>query len=318
VRTCEDFRDQFSAMADGALAPDELTACRGHLETCAECAREWQRFEATLALLHGAAPVRAPAGFVDRVTASARPAWPTRLVRAVFVPMRVKLPLEAAGLALVSVIALVLVQRTPDVPPIVPAAPQPLAVVMQAAREPAAANDTKKREMPAAAPPAMSPAPPAVAEHLVSERRQEVADAATPKAGQSLAAPRIAVERSAPTTQTYVPTAAAPRAAVKSTAQSPPAPGAIARMSMAPVTGSLVVRDRERAGTALADLVTRVGATETSRNVAGTALVVEIDLPRGTYATFADGLVGIGGWKPDRTPEEPSAPLRVILRLTEN
>ena len=296
MTTCEHVRDQFSAMADGVLEPDELSVCRGHLETCGDCTREWQRFESTLALLHGAEPVRAPAGFVDRVTGAARPAWPRRLARVLFSPLGVKLPIEAAGVALVSVIALILVQRTPEVPPIVPPSSPPVVVQEQRAPAPAAPERTLAKEKPAALPP-MEPSP-------MRQQAPVVADSAAPPPP-----PTPAVSRSEES-------AVAPRAAVKSTAQE--TAGAIARLSAASVSGALVVRDRERAAGALANLVTRVGATEASRNVTGNTLVVEIDLPRGTYATFADGLAGIGAWTPDRAPAEPAAPLRLVLRLTES
>jgi len=110
--TCHDAREAFSALVDGALGADERAALDGHLATCAECRRELQRFRDTVALLRGAAPVRAPAGFVDRILEAARPApWPRRLLRGLFLPWPVKLPIEAAAIVLVSV-GLVYVYRT--------------------------------------------------------------------------------------------------------------------------------------------------------------------------------------------------------------
>src|SRR5262249_13410557 len=94
--TCYDARDQFSALADDALASGERAALDAHLATCADCRRELQRFRDTVALLHAVAPARAPAGFVDRVLEAARPRpWYALLFRGLFLPCPVNLPMRA-------------------------------------------------------------------------------------------------------------------------------------------------------------------------------------------------------------------------------
>ncbi len=104
--TCHDARELFSALLDDALAADERTRLDAHLATCAECDRELARFRHTVALVQGLSPERAPAGFVERVTAAARPEpWPGQLARRLFVPWTMKLPLEAAALLLVGGLA---------------------------------------------------------------------------------------------------------------------------------------------------------------------------------------------------------------------
>src|SRR5438876_9786868 len=100
--TCHDAREWFSALVDGTLGADEAGALDGHLSTCAECRRELQRFRDTVALLRRAGPVRAPAGFVQRVLEAARPApWPRRLLRGPLVPRPGEPPVAAAALVLV-------------------------------------------------------------------------------------------------------------------------------------------------------------------------------------------------------------------------
>ena len=102
--TCHDAREQFSALVDDALAPGERAALDAHLTTCADCRRELQRFRDTVALVRAVGPVRAPAGFVDRALEAARPVpWYRRLVRGLFLPWPVKLPIEAAAIVLVAV-----------------------------------------------------------------------------------------------------------------------------------------------------------------------------------------------------------------------
>jgi len=137
--TCHDAREQLSALLDDALSAPEREALGAHLAGCAECRRELEQLRATVALLGRLPPVHAPAGFVDRVMAQAyRPSWPRRLVDALFRPLRVKLPIEAAAVLLVGVSALYVYQHTPE--------------VRQLARE-------ETRESPPS--PAMAPPPPA-------------------------------------------------------------------------------------------------------------------------------------------------------------
>jgi len=102
--TCHEARELFSALIDDALGGEERAVLDAHLATCADCGRELQRFRDTVALLRAVEPARAPAGFVDRVLQTARPAsWPQRLLRALFLPWPVKLPVEAAAVVLVTV-----------------------------------------------------------------------------------------------------------------------------------------------------------------------------------------------------------------------
>ena len=113
--TCDEIRALFSDVADARLAPGEQAAWDAHLATCADCRREWASFQRTLGLLQGLPRHRAPDGFVDRVMTAAYPQpWPRRLARRLFVPLRVKVPLEAAALALLAVTGVYLVQRTPE------------------------------------------------------------------------------------------------------------------------------------------------------------------------------------------------------------
>jgi hypothetical protein len=114
--TCHEVRGELSALLDDALPVAERRALEAHLAACADCRRELDQLRATVAHLSRLPAARAPAGFVDRVMAEAyRPSWPRRLLDALFVPLRVKLPIEAAAVLLVGVSALYVYQRTPEV-----------------------------------------------------------------------------------------------------------------------------------------------------------------------------------------------------------
>ncbi len=122
--TCHDAREQLSALLDDPFAASEREAVEAHLATCSECRRELARLRGTVTLLGRLPPVHAPAGFVDRVMAeSFRRSWRHRLLQAVFLPLRVKLPLEAAALVLVGVSALYVYQHTPEIRQLAPEVP---------------------------------------------------------------------------------------------------------------------------------------------------------------------------------------------------
>jgi hypothetical protein len=113
----------------------------------------------TVALLERLPPVHAPAGFVDRVVETAyRPSWPRRVADALFRPLRVKLPLEAAAVVLVGISALYVYRHAPE--------------VQQVARQ-------ETREAPASAPSRTAPPPPPSTTSEVSQA-SPASDAAPP------------------------------------------------------------------------------------------------------------------------------------------
>ena len=111
-----------------------------------------------MALLGRLPPVHAPAGFVDRVVETAyRPSWPRRVADALFRPLRVKLPLEAAAVVLVGISALYVYQHAPE--------------VQQVARQ-------ETREAPASAPSPAPPPPPSTTSEV--GQASPASDAASP------------------------------------------------------------------------------------------------------------------------------------------
>ena len=113
--TCQDARPLLSALIDEALPERDRAACAEHVAECADCARELARLRITVDLVRGIGPVRAPAGFVDRVVAAARAE--TRRSRArhdVGRGWRFNVPLSAAAAVLVAVIGVSLYRLTPE------------------------------------------------------------------------------------------------------------------------------------------------------------------------------------------------------------
>ena len=350
--TCHESREQFSALVDDALAADGRAALDAHLATCADCRRELQRFRDTVSLVRAVAPIRAPAGFVDRVLEAARPvSWPRRLVRGLFLPWPVKLPMEAAAVVLVAVgVALVyrgapeleLATRLEQPAPVVAQAPESAAPTggaplpqlpisperkVDALRDQAPAKDraqalAKTREVKEAPQPpkAMEPAAPAPAKAPQPEalsRDAEVRQEVDRRAKQATP-PALAERRTMASGNVQAPRA--PGALTDNyAAQAPPPPPAFAPSALAPppdVFGQLAVSDRDVALRKVSELIARLGATETRRIDRADGLTLELTIQRDAYAELSRELARLGQWQPTREPAVLPAQVRVLLRIT--
>ena len=203
--TCPEARELLSALLDDALSPAERQAIDAHLTMCAECARELTELRETVALLERLPPVHAPAGFVDRVVETAyRPSWPRRVADALFRPLRVKLPLEAAAVVLVGIWALHVYRHAPE--------------VQQVARQ-------ETREVPASAP---SPAPPPPPSTTSEGSQASPASDAAPPPKSGVAELEAKRELGPPAATPPVPAAPAPARPHENVAPPSAAPGATA------------------------------------------------------------------------------------------
>jgi hypothetical protein len=257
--TCQDARPLLSALIDEALPERDRAACEEHVAECADCARELSRLRITVDLVRGIRPVRAPAGFVDRVVAAARAE--TRRSRAshdVGRGWRFNVPLSAAAAVLVAVIGVSLYRLTPelrdatrhDAPPpreapvTRPESPGPSSVMTAPAPAPSATAALSKAEtssVQSAAPPVPSapPATPATAAPAAQSPPPAVA-VAPPRmdaASTPASAPARTSERPAER-EARAADAAAPPREVAAKAAAPPAPPAVAGAPASPAAPS--------------------------------------------------------------------------------
>ena len=211
--SCEPTRERLSALLDEALTASERAECVAHLEECADCRRELDRLRQTVAQVRALPSPLAPAGFAERVIAAARAGaaapkrpsrprepWLRRVAVALFSPLRLKLPLEAAALVVVAVGAVYLFQHTPELQQAArlespkseraderPAAPDPESARknLEAARRPGG------EPPPSAAPPAAAARPPSDgARHDAPAPRAASETPAKPDAAPAESAPR--------------------------------------------------------------------------------------------------------------------------------
>lgn len=324
--TCEHARALFSDLADGRLGAPERAACKGHLAECAECRGEWQGFQRMLGLLRTLPRLRAPAGFAERVLAAAGPApWPRRMLRRLFVPLPVKLPLEAAALILI-VGAVYLVQRTPEMQRAVQLqAPAPAPEETLARSEQPSAPRAAAREMRAARAPASPPPPPAPStarDDAAAKRREQTLDAKAYAPAEGKPAPRAAEAppAAARTTEPAPGVLGQPALRHRATSSEAEAKAGVEKfLAVAPPTlsGRLAVADPAGAERKLAELMGTLGATELGRRRVGDATVIELELPRSAWPEFSRALATLGAWTPEGVvPTGGPDRMRVVVRLS--
>ncbi len=319
---CHEARDLFSAKADDLLTPEQRAALDAHLRSCADCSREWERFRQTVSLLHSVGEARAPAGFASRVIGAARrEPWPRRLLRGVFPPLRVRLPLEVAALVLVSTLAIVLYRQTPELQRAVQA-PQS-GVVAPASEGPAKSAEAEQAGGYAkteAAPPA-APAPAEERQRVLRggkegdelARKQEAAPvpAEPPAVGGRIDTGR---QVQAPRGQDVQ----APRAkeAQKSVAAKPELKAAARAQGPFHLMGLLRPKSPATVDAQLDDLVKQVGGIMVrDADRVGPGSIVEVIVPRDAYPRLEEGLRQIGDFTIETRAKAFPDQVRIGIRI---
>ncbi len=331
--TCDAARERFSEWLDDALDPGARAALDAHLAGCPECAREFDRFRRSVALLARVERPRAPAGFVDRVMAvvqARREPWHRRLVRRLLFPLPVKLPLHAAATLVLAVLALQLLDRSPeleqatrrdaarDVGPGAPAVPAPapdppsapaLRALDAGPTAPSGAGEPRQSARPGPAPPLRErarEAPEPAGAGRLETIRAEPAPAPSRPAEQARAAPGRDAAADVQAREAPPLPPARERPARSERLLAAPAPPAAAPLLRGPdVHGSLVVADAPAALAELDRLAAEVGAARIARRDEGDATVVQLVVPRSAWERLDAGLRGIGRWAPTAPGELP-------------
>lgn len=319
--TCAEARALFSALVDDELSAGERAAADTHLSGCAECRRELDHFSRTVSMVHALPAERAPVGFVDRVIDAADQApWPRRLARRLFVPLRVKVPVEVAAILLVASTAVWVFQRTPELqqaarqeaPAVTPPAPPPAVTSPQASPTPppAVASRDAAPERPASLKDGAK-SPVAQADSDAKEKAERV-DPIAPRELEGRRAERDAAGAAAPSRAAEAP---APAPAPESVAKQA-APRLTARASEADVAATWRVDDRAAAASELDALVTRLGGGPITRRTEGDVETAEFSVPREAYDALARALERLGTLT--RGPATGALPpsVRVSLRIT--
>ncbi len=113
--TCDEAREAFSDLYDGALTGAPLVTLDRHLEGCPACRAEWTAFRRAIEAVKELGSAEPSPGFASRVVQQVEaPPWWRRAAQAIFFPLHVKVPIQAVALVLVAFTAVVVFQRSPE------------------------------------------------------------------------------------------------------------------------------------------------------------------------------------------------------------
>ncbi len=111
---CEEVQKYLSDFLDKNLDVEYGAAIRDHLAICSLCSEEVASLAECQRLVSGLPAVEPPVGFTNRVMAEVREtANPPRLWERLFLPLRIKIPLQATAVVLIAVLAAYIYQKEP-------------------------------------------------------------------------------------------------------------------------------------------------------------------------------------------------------------
>ena len=111
---CGEVQKYLSDFLDKSLDNERARAIEDHLAACSRCSEEMTSLAECQRLVSGLPAVELPLGFTNRVMARVREAAnPPSLWERLFLPLRIKIPLEATAVGLIAVLAAYIYQKEP-------------------------------------------------------------------------------------------------------------------------------------------------------------------------------------------------------------
>ena len=102
---CSAIQELLSEYIDGALDVKAKEAIEKHISTCENCDQELASLSAVVEEIGSLAQVKAPADFLEKIHERMEPRFSIdRLIRKLFVPFHIKIPLELAAVATVTIL----------------------------------------------------------------------------------------------------------------------------------------------------------------------------------------------------------------------
>jgi hypothetical protein len=356
--TCDEVRALFSAYLDlgageaapnprdGDLEPAALARVNDHLATCPACQRELARFQRVVAALQSLPEARAPAGLLPGVMAHLpREPWMRRLLRSVFVPLPLKLPLEAAAMTLVAILTVVLYRGSPeihrgveDAPTATAARPAPGPASSRSETGIVAPAEDKQRSAEAETAQSASSGRDAdrntgartarkstqAAVEKGSEQRSERAEQKPTDAPGATAAPPVPAQpspdrpdvgeaRDAPAARRHDAPAAGQVRSLADPSSASRRPTPVTPTRSGAVEATLRVKEPAAADRVLPALIGRAGATLESRGVDGSSVVILV--PRSEFGRLTNDLKELGDLTLEVLPDPLPDPVRITVRV---
>jgi len=121
--TCSEIENQLVAYMEGILSPEDRKNIEGHLASCLHCSRALAGLKKTEELLHNLEDVEPPPFFEQRIMARIREdaAQKKGILRRLFYPLYIKVPVQVVATLVVAVFAFYLYQKgEPEMKQVIP------------------------------------------------------------------------------------------------------------------------------------------------------------------------------------------------------
>ncbi len=103
-------REKLSEYIDGTLSQEEASAVRDHLDRCPDCMEEYEDIVNIIGHMQRMESLETPDSFVEKIHERIeRPSSIQKLVKRFFFPIKIKVPLELAGLAAAALLVVYIV-----------------------------------------------------------------------------------------------------------------------------------------------------------------------------------------------------------------
>ncbi len=110
---CNEVRDLFSSLFEGDLKPAEEGKVREHLASCPGCQKEWEQFERTIHWLYTVEEEEVPEGFLSEIQKKREERKGKERGAGDRFFRSVKIPIQAAAMVMILLVALYLTKMTP-------------------------------------------------------------------------------------------------------------------------------------------------------------------------------------------------------------
>ena len=111
--TCNEIENRLPAYREGLISPEESNSITGHLASCSRCSRALADLKKAEQLVHGLGEVEPPPFFEQRIMAQVREEAGQKqgILRRLFYPLHIKVPIQALATLLVAVLAFQVYQQ---------------------------------------------------------------------------------------------------------------------------------------------------------------------------------------------------------------
>ena len=105
--TCNEIENRLPAYLEDLLSPEERKSIAGHLASCPRCSRAFADLKKAEELVHGLGEVEPPPFFEQRIMSRVREEAGRKqgILRRLFYPLHIKVPIQALAMLLVAVLA---------------------------------------------------------------------------------------------------------------------------------------------------------------------------------------------------------------------